>query len=165
VLSFSLLGLFLIFLGGLAMLLVYPRFFAALSGIIQCREDPEGRGILAHGLWYLKRAYALSAGFYMRLVGLLLLLHFAVAFITQGISETSNLILWLVDAALSGGSITEEILDPARSQDMLVVGLTMMITMVVSLVLVPVWQCLKVLLYVDLRCRKEALDLHLLLDK
>jgi hypothetical protein len=165
VLSFSLLGLSLISMGALAMLLLYPRVFAALSGIVQCREEAEGQGILAQGLWYLKRAYALSEGFYMRLVGLLLLMHFAVGFITQGISETTNLLLWLVSKVISGGNLSEEFLDPAGQQDMLVVGLTMIITIVVTLVLVPVWQCLKVLLYVDLRCRKEAFDLHLLLDR
>jgi len=165
VLIFSLLGLFLISLGSLGMLLLYPRFFGALSGIIQCREEPEETGILAQGLWYLKRAYALSQGFYMRLLGLLLLMHFAVAFITQGISEATNFILWLIESAVSGGSITEDILDPARQQDVMVIGLSMMITMVVTLIIVPVWQCLKTLLYVDLRCRQEAFDLHVLLDR
>jgi hypothetical protein len=165
VLSFALMGLFLISLGSLGMLLIYPRFFGALSGIIQCREEPEGTGILAQGLWYLKRAYALSEGYYMRLLGLLLLMHFAVSFITQGISEASNFILWLIDSAVSGGNLAEEIFDPARQQDVMVIGLSMMFTMVVTLVIVPVWQCLKTLLYIDLRCRKEALDLHLLLDR
>lgn len=165
VLSFSLLGLSLISLGLFAMLLFYPRFFAALSGIVQSREDPEGSGILAQGLWYLKRAYALSEGYYMRLVGLLLLMHFAVAFITQGISQTTNLVMTLINSIVSGGNITEEFLDPAHQQDMLAIGLTMMITIVVALILVPIWQCLKVMLYIDLRCRKEAFDLHLLLDR
>jgi len=165
VVSFAIMGLFLIFFGMLGMLVLYPRFFTALSGIIQCREDPEGTGILAQGLWYLKRAYALSESFYMRLLGLLLLMHFAVVFVTQGISEASNLIIWLINTAISGGNFTEEILDPARQQDVMVIGLSMMITMVVTLVIVPVWQCLKTLLYIDLRCRKEAFDLHLLLDR
>jgi hypothetical protein len=164
VLGFSLLGLMLISLGALAMLLLYPRFFGALSGIIQCQEDPEGTGILAHGLWYLKRAYSLSATYYMRLLGLLLLMHFAVVFITQGISEATNFVLWFIDAAVSGGSITEEILDPSRPQDIMITGLSMMVTIMVTLVIVPIWQCFKALLYLDLRCRKEAFDLHKLLD-
>jgi hypothetical protein len=164
ILTSSLLGINLIMLAMLATLLFFPRFFMAVNGIIQTGEEPEGEGILAQGLWYLKRSYGLSQGLYFRLLGLLLLMFFAVYFITQGISDSAQLIILLVQGLMSGGSSGSEILSALQTQDPLAVGLGMAITTVFTLLIVPVWQCLKVLLYYDLRCRKEAYDLLMLLD-
>ncbi|MBN2080644.1 hypothetical protein JW859_00415 [bacterium] len=165
VISFAITGLLLIPLAGFAMWLIYPRFFMALSGIIQCSEEPEGSGIMAQGLWYLRRAWELSAGNYARLGGLLLMMAVAVYLITQGISEGTNLLLALIDAAVTGANFADKIMDPSQQQDVTLAGLTMTITSFVALVIVPVWQCLKTLLYLDLRCRNEALDLHVVLDR
>jgi len=164
ILTSSLLGVNLIMLAMLATLLFFPRFFMALNGIIQTGEEPEGAGILAQGLWYLKRSFGLSQGLYFRLLGLLLLMFFAVYFITQGISDSAQIIILLVQGLMSGGSSGSEILSALQAQDPLAVGLGMAITTVFTLLIVPVWQCLKVLLYYDLRCRKEAYDLLMLLD-
>jgi len=165
IISFAITGLVLIPLAGFTMWLFYPRFFMALSGIIQCSEDAEGQGILAQGLWYLRRAWELSTGHYARLGGLLLMMAVAVHFITQGVSEGTNLILILIDAIVSGADFAEQIFDPSQQQDVTLAGLTMTITAFVSLVIIPVWQCLKTLLYLDLRCRSEAFDLHVVLDR
>jgi hypothetical protein len=164
VMMFALFGIALIEIAMLATALFFPRFFMALNGVIQASEEAEAEGILACGLWYLKRSFSLSQGFYFRLLGLLLLTLIAVYFITSGVSDSTNMLVMLIESGISGSSLEEEIFNPARPQDVRLVGLTLAVTTILTLVIVPLWQSLKTLLYLDLRCRKEAYDLQLLLD-
>ena len=164
IIAASVFGMILIIVAMPATVLFFPRFFPALNGVVQTEEEPEGTGILAQGMWYLKRSWGLTQGYYLRLAGLLILLSFAVNFITRGISETVNLVVTVIDAAVSGGSFGMDFFESMQTQDASTVGLVLTVTTVFTLVILPVWQSLKVLLYYDLRCRKEAYDLKLLLE-
>lgn len=160
----ALFGLLVIYGASLTTMLFFPRFFMSVNGIIQSVENPEGEGIAAQGIWYLKRSYGLSAGYYWRLLGLLILMGIAVNFVTKGVGDSVSILTMLGESLLSGSSIADQVLDPARPQDLRTVGIAMTFTTLFGLVILPVWQCLKVLLYYDLRSRKEAHDLHLVLD-
>jgi hypothetical protein len=157
-------GMMLICAASLATVLFFPRFFMSVNGIIQCAEDPEGEGIAAQGIWYLKRSYGLSASYYWRLLGLLILMGIAVNFVTKGVGDSISILTMLGESVLSGSSIVDQVLDPTRPQDLRTVGIAMTFTTLFGLVILPIWQCMKVLLYYDLRARKEAHDLHLVLD-
>ncbi|MCH7472277.1 hypothetical protein IIA79_04925 [bacterium] len=166
VLISSTISIFLIATGMNATLLLWFRFFPALSGVTQAAEQPEGVGIFAQGLWYLRRSYGLTSGNYFRLFGLLALMSIAVGAITNGINQSTNFIMVIVQALLAGEGAGEVVTSLMFDQpDPPVVGMLIVISSLFALLFPPIWQCYKVLLYFDLRCRKEAFDLKHLLGR
>lgn len=161
---FALLG---IMLGACATGLFYFRLFPALNGTLQAVEDPVGLGVFAQGVNYLKRAYALSQGYFLRLLGLLLLMSFAVGMVQNGINQSIQLVLYLIQAVSSNPNNFGQGLIHAleKGYDPLYTGVQMLLAILVSLVFPALMLSYEVLLYFDLRCRKEALDLHLVLDE
>jgi len=159
VISTALFALFMIMLAGAATSLMWFRFFPALFGIVQCSEPPEGPGIFAQGVWYLKRSYGLTQGYFWRLLGLLLLLYFAINMVQQGFNNTVNLVVSLAQAGMAGQTMGEGLISAMEAQDPLAYALILVLGILVSLVFLPVVLSFQVLLYFDLRCRKEGFDL------
>lgn len=161
----SLFALFLILAGGLATFLYWYRFFPALQGVIQCSEDPVGEGIFSQGLWYLQRAYGLSGGYYLRLFGLIILAGIIISYIRSGFNQSAQLIVELVSMLMEGGISQAKLMEAAfnTEPDKVVVGVSLVVSMLLGLVFPPLMNCYYVLLYYDLRFRKEGLDIKLAL--
>jgi len=157
----------LIMFGAFATWLFYFRLYSALNGTLQAVEDPEGAGVFAQGLNYLKRAYALTDGYFWRSLGLIILMAFAVGLIQNGINQSISLVAMLGQAFSSGqGNIGKELVHMAESQyDPTATGIQLVVAIVVGLLFPALQLCYEVLMYFDLRCRKEALDLHIVLDE
>lgn len=158
-------GIFLILIGMVATWLYAFRFFPALMGVMQCAEEPEGSGVFAHGLWYLKRAYALTQGYFMRVLGLTVLLYFAAGLIQRGVTESVQLIYLLVQLLSAGEASAENLVAQmaASQNDVLYMAVAIGTSSIVSLLFPALIVCFQTLLYYDLRCRKEGFDLLLML--
>jgi hypothetical protein len=155
-------GVVLIAAGSFVMELLFCRLFMALNGIIQAAEAPQGEGILAQGLWLLRRSYELTANHFWRMVGMLLLLSFVVSYISNGMTQMLRYIFAIAEV-LSRGTDTKEIYNALTNPSAWQLGSVLLISGLVALIFPPFWQCYKTLLYFDLRARREAFDLlHLL---
>ncbi len=166
IISGAIIGLTLIMLGILATAILYFRFFPALTGIIQSAEDLPAGGMGAQGVWLLRRAWDLTNGQFWRMFGLSVLAMLAINFISRGISEMINYLVFII-SQLSQGFGTEAMFENMvmNQQDPLSLGISMTLATLVTLLFPPFLQCYQLLLYFDLRCRKEAYDLELLLDQ
>jgi hypothetical protein len=165
VLSVSLGGMFILTAGMLVMLLFFCIYFPALNGIVQAAEEPEGEGILAQGLHYLRRAASLTRPYFWRMLGFLLFLSFIISQISRALTSSVQLIVSLVQALIAGSSgkdVVQNIVFGTPSTWEL--GLMLVIASLFGLLFPPYWQCFKTLLYFDLRCRREAFDLERMLD-
>jgi hypothetical protein len=160
-------GLFFIFLGGFATWLMYFRYFPALSGALQAGEPaPPLSGAGPQGLWYLKRAYALTERYFWRMLGLLVLFFFVTGFIQRGVQESINLIVWLIWLPFhwpQGEDAWIAVME--SSSDPTVTAITLVVASLFALLLPGLQTCLQVLLYQDLRFRREGLDLQLVLEQ
>jgi hypothetical protein len=164
VLGMSFLALFLIGIGGFCNMLLYFRVFPALVGAVQALEQAPPGNMVEQGLWYLKRAWNLSGSHFWRMLGLLLLLSFALDTIRRGMSESVNLVVLLGTGVAGGLSGSEEWLTHFSTTDMTATMISLMASAMLGMVLPPVVLCYQNLLYLDLRCRTEGLDLLRLLD-
>ncbi len=150
----------------LATMFMYFRFFPALCGVLQATEDSPEHGFVAQGVWFLKRSFGLTQGHYLRIFMLLGLLWLAWYMVNGGLNSTLEM-LWLLYDYMSSGSSNfgDYLVEQGQGQnDPMRVGIQMVVMTVVMLIFPPYWQCYKLLLYMDLRCRKEALDIYRLLD-
>jgi hypothetical protein len=160
VLAASGFGILFISLGGAATMLYFCSYFPAINGIIQASEEPEGQGILARGLWCLRRAAELTKGHFWRMLGMLLFLSIIINYISQGMSESVRLLTTLVAGMLRNDSANKVIENfVTGTPESWELGVVLMISSLFALFFPPFWQCYKTLLYYDLRCRKEAFDL------
>ncbi len=161
----AILGIFLIFAGLFATWLLAFRFFPALMGVMQCAEEPEGSGIFAQGMWYLKRAYALTQGYFMRVLGLSLLLYFATYLIQRGVTESVQLLYILVQALSAGEASPDSLFSQltASQTDVMYMAVVIGTSSIVSLLFPALVVCFQTLLYYDLRCRTEGFDLLFML--
>jgi hypothetical protein len=166
VIAASVFALLAIPAGLFATLLIWFRFFPALAGILQTLEEPQGENIFTQGVAYLRRAYELTRGYYWRLFGLYILLVIAISFLTRGISGSAELAYYL-GRALTAREGAEQVLNSALSGkvDAWMYGIVMTAAMLASVFFAPLMMCFEVLLYLDLRCRKEAFDLVMLLRR
>jgi hypothetical protein len=161
----AILGFALIFLGSLAMLLAYFRLFPALIGIIQSTEDLPPGSLTSQGMWLIQRAWELTAGQFFRVLGLSILAFFSIYVINRGISEMVNTIISLVFEVMRGTQGEDIFMNLMFQQpDPMQLGLSMTLIMIFSMIFPPFLQAYQLMLYYDLRCRKEAYDLKLLLD-
>lgn len=160
-------GIFLIFAAVIATMLLYFRFFPALSGVLQASEDSPEEGILPQGVWFLRRSFGLTQGHYLRVLGLMFLLAIAANVIQSGMRSTIEMLVALFDYMSSGiGDIGEYFIMQAEgTTDPMQLGISMVLLTLLMLIFPPYWQCFKLLLYVDLRCRKEAFDIYRLLEE
>ncbi|MCB1220421.1 MAG: hypothetical protein H7A35_15955 [Planctomycetales bacterium] len=159
-------GVFLIWAASIATMLMYFRFFPALCGALQACEEGPDPGMVAQGVWYLKRAFSLSQGYYGRIFLMMLMMYIVWYMFNGGLQSTIELLVMLYDYMSSGSvDITEYITQQAEgNSDPLRMGLQMSIMHIVMLIFPPLWQCYKLLLYVDLRCRREAFDIYQLVE-
>jgi hypothetical protein len=157
----AVIGIFLIMMGMLATWVLSFRFFPALMGVMQCAEEPEGYGIFAQGLWYLKRSYSLTQGYFMRILGLSILLYFAAGFIQRGVTDSVQIVYELVKAISTGEASADKLLAQVSSSQSDVTYLAVVVgtASIVSLLFPALMVCFQTLLYYDLRCRKEGFDL------
>jgi hypothetical protein len=161
-------AIFLIFAAMGVTLLMWFRFFPALMGILQCAEEPQGREMFAQGIWYLKRSYALTQGYFMRLLGLSILLSFAIGLVQRGVSESVQLVYMIIHMLNAGGGGTPEKLMEqlaVTQSDPIYFAIVIGVASIVSLLFPALMVCFEVLLYYDLRCRKEGFDLLHILGK
>ena len=93
------------------------------------------------------------------------LLHFAESMIRSGINDSLRMMVMFGFELGRDRSVEDVIAKMATQDDPLQAGIVMVIAGVLTSILPPVWQCFKLLQYVDLRCRKEGLDLELLLEE
>jgi hypothetical protein len=165
IISGVIIGFALILLGAVATFLLYFRLFPALAGIIQSAEELPPGGMGSQGVWLLRRAWELTTGQYWRMLGLIVLAWFAIKTISRGISESVNYLVFLF-VEIIRGTQGEDILTNMMfgSPDPLGMGITMTIATLITLIFPPFIMCYQLLLYYDLRCRKEAYDLELLLE-
>lgn len=161
----SIFALTMIMLGGFATFLAYFRCFPALTGALQASEDPVGEGMFAQGLNYLKRAWSLSDGFGVRSFGMLLLYAFAQGIIQRGIVQSVQLIVLLVQLGVQHKDTAEDFFRTAAQGDATGTGISIAIASAISLLFPALQMCFMLLLYFDMRCRKEGFDLLLLLDE
>ncbi len=166
--AFSSMGF--IWIGAMATFALYFRYFPAISGALQAIEEPPPhvRGAGARGVWYLKRSFGLTARYYWRVVGLMLLLYMAIGFLQRGVSQSVNLIVWLLwlPTHLPAGEGEERMMTILQSSnDPAVLAWTLAIASLFGLLLPALSLCYQTVLYLDLRFRKEGLDLQMLLDR
>jgi hypothetical protein len=159
-------ALFVIMFGALATVLLWYRLFAAISGAVQSLEAAPPGGIFQQGMWYLRRSYDLTAGMFWRCFGLLFAYSFAVGLIENGVFKSIQFIVETSFAAAEyrRGADWEQILTSMSTQSnpwMLAteVGLYSLI----ALLFPPLALVYELLVYIDLRCRKEGYDLQRLL--
>ena len=159
-------GMFLIFAMVVATLIMYFRFFPALSGVLQASEENPEEGIVAEGLWYMRRSFGLTGGHFFRVLGMMFLLQLACNMILSGMRSTIEMFVALFDYMSSGNTnFTEYFMAQAEGKsDPIQLGITMALVTLFSVMFPPYWQCFKLLLFNDLRCRKEALDIYRLLE-
>ena len=159
------LALLLIFFGSLATLLLFFRFMFAVYGVVQSAEDPYIEGVFAQGLWYLRRSYELSATFFWRLFGLYVLLAVALVIISNGVSQSSQLLVELVRGLIQGNAGAELTNALLAQPDVWTTGISLLISLLIELVFPALVTSFVVLLYFDLRCRKEGYDLLRMLQQ
>jgi len=166
VIAASVFALLVIPAGMFATLLLWFRFFPALAGILQALEEPRGENIFMQGVAYLRRAYELTKGYYWRLFGLYMLLVIAISFLSRGISGSVELAYYL-GRALTAKEGAQQVLSSAMSGkvDPWMYGTVMDAALLAGVFFAPLMMCFEVLLYLDLRCRKEAFDLVTLLRR
>jgi hypothetical protein len=159
------LGIIAISLGSAATGLLFFRLFPGINGIIPTMEEVEGETVVQKGMWLLRRSWDLTQGYYSRIFGFLFLLWIAVYMITKGVQDSLSLIAMFI-TQLGKLESSEQLMNSLTApQDPLQTGIVLVISGLFTAVITPVWQCFKTLQYVDLRCRKEGLDLYMLLDE
>lgn len=159
------LAILLIFFASLATLLAFFRYFPALFGIVQAAEEPEADGVVGQGLWYLKRAYGITEGYFFRLFGLIILLGFATGIVERGITDAMRYLYLIIHAINTHErQSAEQVFQALFTPDTAQLGVVMVGGSVVDLVFPALSLCFLLLLYFDLRCRKEGLDLLRLLE-
>ncbi|MEZ5339560.1 MAG: hypothetical protein R3F46_15020 [bacterium] len=157
-------GIFLIWAAVMVTMVMYFRYFPALCGALQACETGPDPGMVGQGIWYLKRAWGLTQHNYVRIALMMFIMSIAWNMFSRGLSSTIELSVLLWDYMNSGAGFDDFIMAQAEGQtDPRILGLQMTLMTVVLLIFPPLWQCFKLLLYVDLRCRKEALDIYMLL--
>lgn len=162
----AIIGMTLIFFGCIAMALFYFRFFPALAGLVQSAEEIPESGMGAQGLWLLRRSWELTQGQFWRMLGLTLLAAIAINVISRGLTESINYLVFIIDQ-LSQGINPETMLENMMmsQQSPMSLGISMTLSTLAMLIFPPFIQSYQLMLYFDLRCRKEAYDLEVLLDK
>jgi hypothetical protein len=163
ILPTALIALNVIMLASLATVLLNYRYFPALDGIIAAAEETVEQSAFAQGLDYLKRAYQLTAGYFWRVFGLLLLLGFAINMVTRGVSEGIQILVLLAKAIITHQESKDFFQNSMTQGDTTAQSISIVIIMVVWLLIPALEVCFRILLYMDLRCRKEGYDLELLL--
>ena len=156
-------ALFVIMLAWLATALLWVRLFPALAGIVQAAEEPDTVGIVAQGMWYLKRAYAMTGGYFWRLFGLCILMLFATAFIVGGIQQGLQILVLIVQALIYHKGV-QEITNAYYQPGFMAQGYMIMAGYIVRLLVPALMICFQTLLFYDLRIRKEGYDLQLMLE-
>jgi hypothetical protein len=157
----SVTALLIIFAGLFATLFAWFRFFPALSGIVQAAEEPIGIGVFAQGIWYLKRAYGLTHGYFLRIFGLTFLLSIATGMIQRGVTESIQLVYVIIAMLNAGDASPDKLITQmsAMQADPVTFGMVLTVASLVSLLFPGLLLCFQTLLYYDLRCRKEGFDL------
>jgi hypothetical protein len=163
VLGFAMFAISVIMLGGLATMLLYFRLYPALTGALQALEDPPPGSAYSQGLWYLTRSWQLTAGLFWRELGMLLLLMVAMYYANNTLSQTVDLLVTL-GFSIASGLDMEGIVTSISETDPVATLVSIVVTGMLGLMLPPVAVCYQASLYIDLRCRKEAMDLLRLLD-
>lgn len=157
-------ALFIILFSSLITWLFWFRLFPALAGIIQAAEEPDAYGAFAQGMWYLKRAYQLTNGFFWRLLGLSILMLFAVGFVSNGIQQGLQYLV-LIGQALIAQKGAQDVLTSLSQPNLAAQGISIVISSLVALLIPALMICFQTLLYYDLRIRKEGYDLKLMLSQ
>jgi hypothetical protein len=159
-------GVFLIFVMLIATPLMYFRFFPVLSGVLQASEENPEEGMVSEGLWYMRRSFGLTMGHYFRIVMMMFLLSIACNMIQSGLRSSIEMLMAVYDYMSKGSpGFSEYLISQSEGQtDPMQLGIMLALVTVFTVIFPPYWQCFKLLLYNDLRCRKEALDIYRLLD-
>ncbi|MGB7979580.1 MAG: hypothetical protein WCF36_02170, partial [Candidatus Nanopelagicales bacterium] len=131
-------GLLLTALGGVGLVYLYVKLSLASAALVM-----EGCGVLGS----LRRSWALVRGSWWRVLGILILS----AFITSALAVVVTVPITAISGVLSGfsGSILPVVLATGTA------------TLVAGIVTVPFSAAVTGLLYIDLRMRREALDIAL----
>ncbi|MCC7477949.1 hypothetical protein IT575_05770 [bacterium] len=160
----AVIALLLIWFGVIATWLVWFRFFPALIGAVQsCEQAPPG-SVFAQATWYLRRSFELTRGYFWRVFGLITVYLFAVGFFQNGIFRTISTISELIAMGQSlrnGGGDMLQLMSQTPPAESMIVSLVLFSA--IGLFFPALQIAYLVLLYLDLRCRKEGLDLELAL--
>lgn len=159
-------GIFLITVMLIVTPLMYFRFFPVLSGVLQASEENPEEGMVAQGLWYLRRSFGLTTGHYFRVLMMMFLLSIACNMIQSGLRSTIEMGFGIYNYMSTGNNNFNQYLiqQSEGNTDPMQLGVMMALVAVFTVIFPPYWQCFKLLLFNDLRCRKEALDIYRLLE-
>lgn len=148
-----------IFAGAVATAVLFFRYFPALSGAAQSCEETPATGMLAQGVWYLKRAYGLMDGLALRAFGMIFLLSMLTNIVERGIGNAAELISYVVRLSGERPDSFESVMTAISQPDGSTVSITLLAVAVAALVFQPLTVILHTLLYADARFRKEGLDI------
>jgi hypothetical protein len=148
-----------IFAGGCATFVMFYRYFPAISGAVQACEEPPADGMLAQGVWCLKRAAGLMSGMALRAFGLLLIFQILLNTVQRGVGQTAELFSYILRAARERPDSLDTFATMMSQNDPATIGITMIAASIAALVFQPLVVIFQLLLYVDARFRKEGLDI------
>lgn len=152
-------ALFGIFCGAIATFVMYYRYFPALSGAVQACEEAPASGMLAQGVWYLKRSFSLISGLALRSFGLLFLLQLLLNTVERGLGNTAELVAYALRLSAERPADLESAMTVISQNDPATIAVTMLAVSVAALVFGPLIVIFQLLLYADARFRKEGLDI------
>lgn len=110
----------------------------------------------------LKRSWTLSNGYFWRSLGVVLLIGMIVAMATQAVGMLTSFVLPIVSAILIPTGSVAEGQEPIAIGVILVVALLMMaVSMLMGTLTTVLTSGNAVIMYTDLRMRKEGLNIHL----
>jgi hypothetical protein len=147
-------------------MLLWYRLFAAICGAVQSLEAPPPGSPFSQGMWYLRRSYELTRGQFWRSVGLLFCYSLAAGMIQNGIFRTIQFVVEAFFAASQyrGGADFEQIITSISAQpNPWMLATELGLYSLISLVFPPLAIVFQLLVYMDLRCRKEGYDLQRIL--
>lgn len=157
----AVLALFLIWMAGLATMLLFFRFMPVLSGSLQAIEAPPPGGVFEQASWYLRRSWELTRGYYGRLLGMAFLCNFAIGIFQNGIFRTVNMVVQLVQlASASKGGFESAIKLMTENPSSGGLVFTVIVASATAMFFPPIQIAFQSLLTVDLLCRKEGFDIE-----
>lgn len=137
--------------GGLGLIALYA-WVSTKTAVVPSLIVLERQGIFSA----VRRSWSLTGGFFWRTLGVLLLISLIVGVISQ-IVTTPLTLLFSAATALIDPNASVEAYIPAA----VLYLLTILVTLVISAVTAVVQSAAVALIYIDLRMRKEGLDLEL----
>ncbi len=160
----AVIALMLIWFGAIATWLLWFRFFPALIGAVQASEAAPPASIFAQAAWYLRRSFELTRGHFWRMLGLIVIYMFAVGMFQNGIMRTISTVSELITMGQSlrdGGENFLQLMSQTPPAESMIFALVLFSA--IGLFFPALQIAYLVLLYIDLRCRKEGLDLEIAL--